>query len=234
MAGRIGLAALGLALLAAAAPAGADEVAGVARVIDGDTLAIGATRIRLFGIDAPETHQRCGGAEAEWDCGRAAAARLEALAAGGVHCTGDDHDRYGRLLAVCDVAGLDLGAELVAEGLAWAYVRYSELYVPVEAEARGRQVGLWQGAAEAPWQFRANGGFVAAAGTAAAAGDALASEAPPDGCAIKGNISGSGERIYHLPGQESYARTRIDPRKGEAWFCDEATAQAAGFRPRRK
>jgi hypothetical protein len=101
----------------------------------------------------------------------------------------------------------------VAEGLARAYARYSADYVAVEADARGRRLGLWQGPAEAPWDYRQ--GFVAAAGA--------------NGCRIKGNVTKRG-RIYHLPGTPSYERTRVNPRRGEAWFCDEAAARAAGFR----
>lgn len=52
------------------------------------------------------------------------------------------------------------------------------------------------------------------------------------GCSIKGNISRNG-RIYHLPGSPSYARTAIDGSKGERWFCSEAEAVAAGWRPAR-
>jgi hypothetical protein len=51
-----------------------------------------------------------------------------------------------------------------------------------------------------------------------------------DGCVIKGNISSSGERIYHMPFHQHYGRTRIDERKGERWFCNEDEAQAAGWR----
>jgi len=51
-----------------------------------------------------------------------------------------------------------------------------------------------------------------------------------DGCAIKGNISSSGERIYHVPGAQNYGRTVISPQKGERWFCTEAEAIAAGWR----
>lgn len=58
------------------------------------------------------------------------------------------------------------------------------------------------------------------------------SQAPRAGCDIKGNISGNG-RIYHLPGGSHYARTRIDEAKGERWFCSEAEARAAGWRPAR-
>ncbi len=49
-------------------------------------------------------------------------------------------------------------------------------------------------------------------------------------CRIKGNISPSGERIYHLPGDRYYAATRIDWWKGERWFCSEEEAERAGFR----
>lgn len=49
-------------------------------------------------------------------------------------------------------------------------------------------------------------------------------------CLIKGNINAAGEHIYHLPGQRYYAATRIDPLRGERWFCSETDAAAAGFR----
>ncbi|WP_417585158.1 hypothetical protein [Pelagibacterium sp.] len=50
-------------------------------------------------------------------------------------------------------------------------------------------------------------------------------------CNIKGNISiGSGERIYHVPGQRYYAETKIRPEYGERWFCSEAEARQAGWR----
>ena len=54
------------------------------------------------------------------------------------------------------------------------------------------------------------------------------------GCRIKGNISSSGERIYHVPGGEWYDRTKITAGKGERWFCTEAEAQAAGWRASRQ
>jgi hypothetical protein len=54
------------------------------------------------------------------------------------------------------------------------------------------------------------------------------------GCNIKGNISLSGERIYHVPGQEYYPATRIDWLRGERWFCSEAAARKAGWRRARR
>ena len=51
------------------------------------------------------------------------------------------------------------------------------------------------------------------------------------GCAIKGNISyDTGERIYHVPGQQYYSKTRISLRRGERWFCSEEAAREAGWR----
>ncbi|HRO11433.1 thermonuclease family protein [Amaricoccus sp.] len=213
-------------MLAALLAAGA-AMAGDARVKDGDTLRVGARDVRLFGIDAPEAGQTCARADGSaWACGRAAAERLaELVAAGPVRCRPEDTDRYGRLVSTCTVEGVDLGARLVSEGLARAYARYSDAYLALEAEARAAGRGLWQGEAEAPWRYRAEttGGFAPAAGTGP----------PPPGCTIKGNVSAKGERIYHLPGGPGYARTRIDTDRGEAWFCDEEAARAAGFRPPR-
>ncbi|MCY0094418.1 hypothetical protein OEG82_10330 [Hoeflea sp. J2-29] len=53
-------------------------------------------------------------------------------------------------------------------------------------------------------------------------------------CLIKGNISiTTGERIYHMPGQDYYNATKISPQHGERWFCSEAQARAAGWRKAR-
>ena len=51
------------------------------------------------------------------------------------------------------------------------------------------------------------------------------------GCEIKGNISvETGEKIYHIPGQEWYNETNISPEYGERWFCTEEEARANGWR----
>ena len=55
-------------------------------------------------------------------------------------------------------------------------------------------------------------------------------EVPPPGCTIKGNISVSGKRIYHLETQASFPGIRIQVAKGERWFCSEAEAIDNGFR----
>jgi hypothetical protein len=65
---------------------------------------------------------------------------------------------------------------------------------------------------------------------------AAASECPQgctthiEGCDIKGNISSSGEKIYHTTSSSSYNATKIDPSKGERWFCTVEEAKANGWR----
>ena len=101
-----------IALLAAAWawPVHAD-VSGRARVVDGDTLEIGGTRIRLFGIDAPERGQSCQVGGELWICGGLARVRLEERISGRtVVCEEKDRDRYGRIVAVCRAGGEDLNA----------------------------------------------------------------------------------------------------------------------------
>ena len=95
-----------------------DRVSGIARVVDGDTNEIEAHRIRIEGIDAPEAGQTCIDRQgAEWRCGRSSARRLETLTAGReVVCRPLYPDRHGRLVARCDVGGLDLGGALVEDG----------------------------------------------------------------------------------------------------------------------
>ena len=73
--------------------------------------------------------------------------------------------------------------------------------------------------------------FVLADQFASPVGAVLVSGNPTASCNIKGNISiSSGERNYHVPGQQYYAETRISPEHGERWFCSEAEARAAGWR----
>jgi endonuclease YncB( thermonuclease family) len=205
-------------------------VRGVARITDGDTLRIGSTRIRLFGVDAPEAGQRCSDrAGNDWACGAAATAKLEALVARRVvRCDLQEADRYGRMVASCSVDGRDLGAAIVGEGLARAYARYSDRYLGEEAAARAAGRGLWQAEAEAPWDWRRDRRLRREA--APADRQVVAAPADPD-CAIKGNISGDGRRLYHTPAMPSWPRTRIDQGRGERFFCDEAAARAAGWLP---
>jgi endonuclease YncB( thermonuclease family) len=192
-----------------------------AKVIDGDTLHVGDEKIRLFGIDAPEKGQTCTGPDGKaWACGLWAAEQLqEKLEGGSLTCRGQDRDRYGRLLATCTVDGRDVAKDLVEEGAVLAFRRYSSRYVGAENSARAAGRGVWSGEMTAPWTQRAK----KSQPVTGAAGD----------CSIKGNISNNG-RIYHLPGQEHYNKTRISQARGERWFCSEAEARAAGWRRARR
>src|SRR5688500_8179297 len=108
-------------------PVAAATVTGTANIIDGDTLQVAGRRIRLFGIDAPEASQKCDRNGERWACGEAAAERLGALIGGAaIQCNGAEVDQYGRLLAVCYVAGVDLNKTMVAQGWATAFRRYSD------------------------------------------------------------------------------------------------------------
>lgn len=126
------------------------------RVVDGDTLVIGETRFRLFGIDAPEMSQMCNGVTgAPYACGAMAKSALElALGAGAVLCEPRDKDRYGRTVAVCRAGGQDVGAVLVSEGWALAYRQYSLDYVAAEQTAQAARRGMWAGTFTPPWEER--------------------------------------------------------------------------------
>lgn len=210
----IALCAGALAFGVAATPRGDGRLAGQPRVVDGDTLAFGEVHVRLFGIDSPEPGQPCDRNGQAWDCG-AFAARLMANLIGNAAVTCDaphDIDRHNRPVAVCRVAGKDLGAAMVAAGAAFAYRRYSLSYVQQEEAAKAQGLGIWAGRVVQPEAHR----------------HADLSPRPPNGCQIKGNIR-NGQRIYHMPGDRYYPDTRIS-QPGEAWFCTQAEAEAAGFR----
>ncbi len=214
------------------APVQAETLSGPARVIDGDTLAVAGQRIRLDGIDAPETRQTCGRDGSRWACGREATQAMRNLAGRNtVRCEVSRRDGYNRTVGSCFANGRDLQQQLVRMGLALAYRRYSTRYVPDEDAARKEGIGLWSGSFVEPWRWRAE-----RKQRIRSTPRREAPRAPPSAsraCLIKGNISSNG-RIYHVPGGEYYDRTGIDEAGGERWFCSEAEARAAGWRPSRK
>ncbi len=206
-------------------------LSGRPRVIDGDTIAVGGTRVRLHGVDAPESGQSCVAGGARWPCGRQAAQALTRRLGGRkVVCEERDRDRYGRIVAVCREDGRDINAWLVAEGWALAYRRYSLEYVDEESAARAARKGVWRGEIVVPSDWRRGKRLERAARTSSPAAEAALKR-----CNIKGNINhNSGRRIYHMPGDRYYTRTRITPSRGERWFCSEAEARAAGWRRARR
>ena len=211
------------------------DVAGRARVIDGDTIEVGAVRIRLFGVDAPESAQRCLAGGRHWPCGeQATRALVRHIDSRSVACEERDQDRYGRIVAVCRYGGQDVNAWLVREGWAMAYRRYSSAYAGEEASAKVAKRGVWRGEFVPPWDWRRGDRLKSASrgDRVKATRDASRVAARDRGnCNIKGNIShNSGKRIYHMPGDRDYERTRISTSRGERYFCSEAEARAAGWR----
>lgn len=133
----------------------AADMVGEARIIDGDTVEIGGERIRLHGIDAPESRQTCTVVGEEWRCGESATlALVDEIAGQSVTCKGNKRDRYGRLIAVCYAGSDDLNAWMVRGGWAVAYRRYSKDYVEEEDEARAAGDGVWRGDFTLPWEWR--------------------------------------------------------------------------------
>lgn len=106
-------------------PARGLELVGQASVINGDTVEIQGTRIRLWGIDAPESSQFCRGEDSlPYRCGTDAANTLDAfIARRPVNCTPISLDRYGRTVATCTVHGADVAEWLVSNGLAEVFSR---------------------------------------------------------------------------------------------------------------
>lgn len=197
------------------------DVSGPVRVIDGDTFDVGETRVRLHGIDAPELDQTCtANSGGDWPCGEFVRDVLRDSYQGQIAtCQEVDTDRYGRMVAKCFINGRDVGEDIVLSGYAEAYRQFSWDYDLAEKTAQIAGVGLWSSDMQTPSAFRADQ-------------RAANAQPVPDSCFIKGNISGSG-RIYHMPHNRDYERTRINEAQGERWFCSEADAQAAGWRAAR-
>jgi endonuclease YncB( thermonuclease family) len=219
---------------------GREPISGVPQIVDGDTVWIGAVKIRLQGIDAPETDQIClDPAGKAWNCGISSRDELAKRTSGQIwkcHVTGTD--RYRRDLARCEVNGEDIQRWMVRNGWALSFVRYSHTYDADEADAKAAKAGLWAGAFIAPWDWRGRGARTVILGSFAVPTNAQAvlisprlTRAPVMGdCAIKGNVTRSGECIFHMPGSRYYDKVKMDLTKGKRWFCTTAEAEAAGCR----
>ena len=130
-------------------------IAGRASVVDGDTLEILGQRIRMHGIDAPESGQECKADGQKYRCGqKAALALLDKIGQQTVSCEQHDTDMYERAVAVCRVGAEDLGAWMVLEGWALAYRKYSSSYVWAEDAAKEGRKGLWAMQFEQPACYR--------------------------------------------------------------------------------
>ncbi|TKT70866.1 thermonuclease family protein [Afipia massiliensis] len=209
----------------------------IPNVVDADTIYLNGERVRLQGIDAPETDQTCLNATGQpFKCGLEARTALETRFGNRPWtCRPFGKDRYDRTLAKCSVDGQDVARWLVREGWALAFRRYSTDYVQDETAARDAHSGLWKGSFIAPWDWRQRSPTSEVLGAKSVSIDASraltgASAAPPSpSCVIKGNLRGK-TCIYHIPTGRYYDRLDMANKATRRWFCSEADAQAAGCR----
>lgn len=218
-----------------------DQLVKVTRVIDGDTIELETgQKVRYIGIDTPETvhpekSTQCFGLQASNK-------NIELVEGKAVRLEKDvsETDKYGRLLryvyvpseALSKVEGAKEGLGdtfvnkfLVEEGYAYAStyppdVKYQQVFNSAQQQAQEQKKGLWSDCSSSQ--------------AANLPPSTLTDQGDQPGCNIKGNISTSGEKIYHILGQNYYDKTVVDESKGERWFCSEQEAISAGWRKSKK
>lgn len=195
----------------------------VTRVIDGDTIEIeGGERVRYIGIDTPETVDprkpvQCFGIEASKKNKELVEGKIVRL-----EKDITDRDKYNRLLRYVYVDDVFINLELVKQGFAYSYsyppdIKHQDEFLKAQQEAEKSKQGLWNAC---PIEQQNQTISTPTPTTENNNGE----------CLIKGNISSSGEKIYHMLGCGSYSKTTIDESRGERWFCTEMEAQSAGWR----
>ena len=145
----------------------AQEIIGIPKIIDGDTIYINEYKIRLEGIDAPEMRQECKKERLkissivgftfykDYSCGEVSKENLELkIDRSKIKCISSTKDRYKRYLAKCFKDKINLNRWMVRNGHAVAYRRYSKEYVPDEDFAKENKLGLWQGKFLIPEKWR--------------------------------------------------------------------------------
>ncbi len=200
----------------------------VTRVIDGDTIDVSIDgkieRLRLIGIDTPETVDprkpvECFGVEASNKAKGILAGKKVILES---DPSQGEKDKYNRLLRYVFLEdGTNFNLLMIKEGYAYEYTygipyKYQIEFKQAQKEAERTKAGLW--GAKCDNTDTASITPVSSLNTA------------NNSCTIKGNISSTKEKIYHMVGCGSYAKTTIDETKGERWFCTEQEALDAGWR----
>ncbi|KPF97001.1 nuclease [Rhodopseudomonas sp. AAP120] len=214
------------------------EVAGVPQIVDGGTIEIKGTKIRLQGIDVPENDQVCVDEKGTgWTCGLAARDELiKRFGDKSWTCQVAGRDKFGRSLGSCAVGTESVEEWIVRSG--WALsLAGSRAYEASEATAREAQAGLWSGAFIPPsaWRNRNRQTKIVGADRAPGSateillGTAATADPPSPECTIKGSFSRGGQCTYQRPGGRSYAKLKMGP--GQRWFCSIQEAEAVGCRP---
>lgn len=214
----------------------------VVSVVDGDTIDVmlnnKTERLRLIGMDTPETKDprkpvQCFGQEAS---NKATELLLNKKVRLEADDTQDNVDKYDRLLRYVYLEdGLFFNKWMIENGYAYEYTynvpyKYQVEFKQAQITAKDKQLGLWD-------PNTCNGSTLLDNSSDEQVKTDTNQTTPTTpvpvsntDCDIKGNISASGEKIYHVIGCGSYARTVIDESKGERWFCSEQEAVNAGWR----
>ena len=145
----------------------AEEVSGIPKIVDGDTIHINNYKFRLEGIDAPEMRQICKKESLkisyligftfykDYSCGKISKEKLIAKINGSeIKCISTSKDRYKRYVATCFKGKTNLNRWMVRNGLAIAYKKYSKKYVTDENFAKENKLGIWQGKFMNPEKWR--------------------------------------------------------------------------------
>ena len=133
----------------------AKTIFGKPRIIDGDTIHIKSNKIRLHGIDAPETKQTCKIGNEEWYCGKQSTKELKKLInKQNVECVINDVDIYNRYVAICYVNEININQWMVKNGWAIAYRYYSKDYINEEEYADDNKLGIWKSKFIEPYLYR--------------------------------------------------------------------------------
>ncbi len=145
----------------------AEEISGLPKIIDGDTIHINNYKFRLEGIDAPEMRQQCQKESLkvssiigftfykDYSCGKVSKEKLISKIRGSkIKCIFTTKDKYKRYIATCYKEKINLNQWMVRNGYAIAYRRYSKKYVPDEDFAKEKKLGLWQGKFISPEKWR--------------------------------------------------------------------------------
>ncbi|MDO4889238.1 MAG: thermonuclease family protein [Candidatus Saccharibacteria bacterium] len=218
----------------------AEEIYEVKSVVDGDTFKIdfngSETSVRLIGVNTPETVDL----RTTVECfGQEASDYLKNLLEGKkvkieVDSSQTDRDKYNRLLRYTYLNGEDVGYKMISNGYGYEYtynVPYNkqDMYKKAQDEASKNKLGLWADGVCSKSDTTTNKTEDTQSAITPTEKGPTAENNSAD-CNIKGNISYSGEKIYHVPGQQYYNSTKINTEYGERWFCSEEEAQAAGWR----
>ena len=145
----------------------AEEVSGIPKIIDGDTIHINDYKFRLEGIDAPEMRQQCKkeflkissiigfSFYKDYTCGKVSRKKLiTKINKSEIKCISTTKDRYKRYIATCFKGKTNLNQWMVRNGFAIAYRKYSKKYVSDEEFAKENKLGLWQGKFMEPEKWR--------------------------------------------------------------------------------